>query len=117
MKHERLLDPLINEHGLCYLTPREVSDILKVCSKQVARFVQRGELKATNLGCGTRKDLRFTPESIKAFTEARAIGAACPSLKEKGRPTTTMNLSAKEYDFEARLEKRRCAKQKLSKDG
>jgi excisionase family DNA binding protein len=57
---------------LALLTVADVSARLKVSADQILAFIKSGQLRATNIGMGTRRPRwRIDPEALDQFLAAR----------------------------------------------
>jgi len=54
-----------------WLTRREASDFLKVCSKTLSRWIAQGVLPVVRLSNGPRARIRIARAALEAFIAAR----------------------------------------------
>jgi len=55
------------------LTVKQVADRLSVDERTVRGWIQKGELKAVNIGGRLRPEYRIRPDDLEAFIKSREI--------------------------------------------
>lgn len=73
-----------NEPCNRFLTPPEISKILRVKPDKVLCWIHRGELKAVNVGNGIRRPrYRVSQESLDAFVKSREVQPPPPVQRRR----------------------------------
>ena len=93
------------------LTARQVAELLDVSPETVLRWTRRGELPAVRLPGTKRGRLRFRPDDLEAWIDARATGAADRevSATRTTAPTTAAYVSPLSFPVSATRPRERAA--------
>ena len=67
------------------LTPPEIARRLRVKPSRVRQWIMRGELRAANLGDGSRPRYKIDPADLQIFLEHRAAGPAPRPVRRRRR--------------------------------
>lgn len=69
-----------------FLTPSEVAKILKVSPETVIGWIRKAELRAVNVGSGTRRSrFRVSKESLDEFLRLREVQPPAPRQSRRRR--------------------------------
>ena len=72
---------------MTYLTPPELAKQLRVTPERVRAWIERGELRAVNVGDRSRARWRISADAVIAFEQGRAaIPAVKPTRKRRPPP-------------------------------
>lgn len=68
-----------------FLTPPEVAKRLRASNQKVLGWIRRAELRAVNVGNGSRPRYRISPDSLAYFLESREVPAPSPPVRQRRR--------------------------------
>jgi excisionase family DNA binding protein len=68
-----------------YLTPPEIAKLLRVSPEKVLGWIRRAELRAVNVGNGTRPRYRVSREWLDAFLQVREVQPPAPRQVRRKR--------------------------------
>lgn len=75
----------MNQPSEPYLTPPEIAKLLRVAPDKVLGWIRRAELRAVNVGNGTRPRYRVSREALDAFLQAREVQPPPPRQVRRRR--------------------------------
>jgi hypothetical protein len=70
-------------------TVRELAKVARVRVGEAKRWITSGQLKASDLGDGTRSKLRIHPADFEAFLSRRSATPSPPPRRRRKLPTVT----------------------------
>lgn len=68
-----------------YLTPPEIAKLLRVSPEKVLGWIRGAELRAVNVGNGTRPRYRVSREALDSFLQAREVRPPPPRRVRRRR--------------------------------
>ncbi|MFU7558774.1 helix-turn-helix domain-containing protein [Stieleria sp. JC731] len=73
-----------------FLTPSEIAKLLKVSPETVIGWIRNGELRAVNVGSGTRRSrFRVSRENLDEFLCLREVQPPAPRQRRRRRTEST----------------------------
>jgi excisionase family DNA binding protein len=76
----------MNESADRFLTPPQIAKLLRVSRTKILAWIRRGELKAVNLGDGTRSRFRISSSDLRTFLAAREVQPPTRRYNRKREP-------------------------------
>lgn len=66
-----------------YLTPPEIAARLRITPVKVIGWIRKAELRAVDVGNGTRPRYRISPDDLKDFLRRREVPAPAPRIQRR----------------------------------